>query len=214
LAKTKTIPRGLYAITDEALIPEGKLEAAVARAVAGGAVVIQYRSKNPDRMRQRREAQTLVELCTPLGVPLIINDDVALARESGAAGVHLGREDEAIATARAALGPDAIIGVSCYNRFEHALAAQAAGADYIAFGSFFTSATKPAAVRAEPALLERARRELRVPAVAIGGITPENGAQLVRAGAHMLAVISGLFGTADTTAAARRYAALFDTSIN
>lgn len=212
MAETKTVPRGLYAITDEALIPEGELNSAVASAIAGGAAMVQYRSKCPDRDRRRREAQGLVEICIPLGIPLIINDDVALARETGAAGVHLGCDDDDVIMARTALGRDAIIGLSCYNEFARAVAAQEAGADYVAFGSFYPSATKPEAVRADTALLERAHRELHLPAVAIGGITAHNGATLVAAGAHLLAVITDVFRPGDIEAAARRIASLFDDS--
>ena len=143
-------------------------------------------------------------------MPLIVNDDVALAAAVEAAGVHLGHNDAAPAAARDLLGPRAIIGVSCYNRLDLALAARDQGADYVAFGSFFPSSTKPLAVRADIDLLRRARRELRLPLVAIGGITPENGAVLVGAGADMLAVVTGVFGAPDPQAAARAYARLFD----
>lgn len=202
--------RGLYAITDDKLIPEEGLVEAVALAIAGGARMVQYRSKHPDRDRRLWEAQDLVTLCRPLGVPLIINDDVAIAKQVGAAGVHLGKEDGTIETAREALGPEAIIGVSCYNRLELALEAQQAGADYVAFGSFFPSTVKPGAVRADPDLLREAKARLSVPVVAIGGITAENGANLVAAGADMLAVISALFGADDIRAAARAFSQLFD----
>jgi len=203
------LPRGLYVLTDSTLIPDEKLIPAVAAAIAGGAVMVQYRDKSDDADKRRREAQDLVNLCRPLGVPLIINDDVALAATVGAAGVHLGRDDGDIAAARAALGPDAIIGVSCYNELERAVAAAAAGADYVAFGSFFPSTVKPGAVRAECDLLRQAKGRLRVPVVAIGGISADNGARLVAAGADLLAVISDVFGRDDIRAAARRIADLF-----
>lgn len=200
--------RGLYAITTEAPGPEALTEQ-VARAIRGGAAVVQYRDKSDDAARRREEAEALLVLCRAHGVPLIVNDDVELARAVGADGVHLGRDDIPLAQARAALGPQALIGVSCYNVLDRALAAQEAGADYVAFGSFFPSSTKPAAVRAGLELLREARSRLDLPIVAIGGITPENGAQLVEAGADMLAVIQGVFGAPDPQAAARRYAALF-----
>jgi len=112
--------------------------------------------------------------------------------------------------ARRLLGPQALIGVSCYNRLELARAARDAGADYIAFGRFFPSSSKPQAVQAEPALLTAARAEIHLPLVAIGGITPENGAALVQAGADMLAVIHGVFGQPDIRRAAQAYASCFD----
>ncbi len=201
--------RGVYAIADTHILSEAQLLEAVAQAIAGGAALIQYRDKAPDPVRRAREARALQALCRAHGVPLLINDDVALAAEIGAAGVHLGREDAPIEAARRALGPTRLIGVSCYNALARALAAQAQGADYVAFGSFFPSPTKPQAVRAEAALLRTARAQLRVPIVAIGGITPDNGAALLSAGADALAVISGIFQAPDIRAATARYVALF-----
>ena len=201
--------RGLYAITDPRLTPEPTLRAQVAAAIAGGAALVQYRHKEADAATRRREAGALLGLCRERGVALLLNDDVALARELGTDGVHLGRHDADPGAARAALGPQALIGVSCYNELARARGACAAGADYVAFGRFFPSRTKPEAVPAEPALLTQAGAELDCPLVAIGGITADNGAQLIAAGADMLAVIDGLFGQADVEGAARRIAALF-----
>ncbi len=200
--------RGLYAITLEHA--GTKSAAQVERAIAGGAQVIQYRDKSEDHRHRLEQARAVNAICRETGVPLIVNDDVALAAAVEAAGVHLGHNDAAPAAARDLLGPRAIIGVSCYNRLDLALAARDQGADYVAFGSFFPSSTKPLAVRADIDLLRRARRELRLPLVAIGGITPENGAVLVGAGADMLAVVTGVFGAPDPQAAARAYARLFD----
>jgi thiamine-phosphate pyrophosphorylase len=202
--------RGLYAITDAALAVRGGLEAQVGAALAGGARVVQYRDKGTGTARRENEARALRTLCARFDVPLIINDDIGLAATVGAAGVHLGSGDPAVGAARQRLGGRGIIGVSCYNDFSRALAARSAGADYVAFGSFFASPTKPRAVRASIDLLGRARAELGLPVVAIGGITPENGRQLVAAGADMLAVIHGVFGQSDVEAAARRYASLFE----
>ncbi len=201
--------RGLYAVTDAALTPGDRLVAAVREAVAGGAAVVQYRDKSADLRRRFEEVKALLAVCRPAGVPLIVNDDVELAAESGADGVHLGRDDGAIAPARARLGADALIGISCYNELDRAIDAATEGADYVAFGSCFPSTVKPDAVRADAALFTAARRRLDLPLVAIGGITPENGASLVAAGADCLAVISGLFGTDDIRAAAAGFAALF-----
>ena len=203
---------GLYAITDSNLIPAAELATRVAQAIAGGATVIQYREKQLAASERHRQAAALAALCRRHAVPLLINDDVELAAAVGAAGVHLGRDDTAIRTARERLGADAIIGVSCYNTLQRAHAAAAAGADYIAFGRFFPSHTKPDAVQAEPELLQQARRQLELPLVAIGGITPENGARLLATGANLLAVIHGVFGQPDAQAAAQRYTDLFEVS--
>jgi thiamine-phosphate pyrophosphorylase len=198
---------GLYAIADTAQLAPASLLDAVAQAIDGGATIVQYRDKCAQP--NKGQAQHLVQLCQRRGVPLIINDDVELAYSIGAAGVHLGRDDAPLTQARQRLGLQAVIGISCYNQLERALSAAAAGADYVAFGSFYPSATKPAAQRASLELLREARQRVRIPIVAIGGITPENGAALVAAGADALAVIQGLFAQVDVRAAARRYAVLF-----
>ncbi|MBA2077180.1 thiamine phosphate synthase [Rhodanobacter sp. PCA2] len=196
--------RGLYAITDG---PRPDLLAVVAQALAGGARVVQYRDKTDDSARRHAEAAALKQLCDAHAVPLIVNDDVALALAVGAAGVHLGRDDDAVAAARAVLGAGAIVGVSCYGSLERARAAAADGADYVAFGAFHASPTKPHAVRASIDVL-RHSATLGVPRVAIGGITADNAPGLVEAGADVLAVISAVFGAADVRAAAQRFARL------
>lgn len=201
---------GLYAITDSNLIPAAELVNRVARAIAGGAVAIQYRDKQLPAAERLQQATALVTLCGQHEVPLLINDDVDLAAAVGAAGVHLGRHDSSVQAARTRLGSDAIIGVSCYNQLERGIAAAAAGADYVAFGRFFSSSSKPDAVPAEPSLLKQAHRQLELPLVAIGGITPENGRTLLAAGASLLAVIHGVFGQPDVRAAAQRYKDLFE----
>lgn len=199
--------RGLYAITDGAGLPA--LMAAVESAIRGGARLVQYREKSTDRSRRLAEAGALLELCRGHGVPLIVNDDVTLADEIGADGVHLGKDDGRIEDARVRLGPRAVIGVSCYDSLERAVQAAHDSADYVAFGSFYASGNKPAAVRAPLSLLLEARRKLNIPLCAIGGITPDNGSALVSAGADMLAAINGLFAVDDVEKEARRYAALF-----
>jgi thiamine-phosphate pyrophosphorylase len=204
------LPRGLYAITDSKLLSPEHLVEAVALAIQGGAQMIQYRNKGGDAGVRQWEASDLNNICRALGIPLIINDDIELAAQVMAAGVHLGRDDVDIAAARAKLGPRAIIGVSCYNDLQCAIDAEKAGADYVAFGSFFPSRVKPNAVKAEVALLKEAKQKLTIPVVAIGGITADNGRQLVEAGADLLAVITELFGQADIKAAAEKFAALFE----
>ena len=200
---------GLYVIADTSSIDAARLVDSVALAIAGGAHVIQYRDKAGDRESRLRQATALARLCENHRVPLIINDDPKLAADVGAAGVHLGRTDPSLTKIRRRLGSQAIIGISCYNQIELALAAEAEGANYVAFGSFYSSTTKPKAVRALPELLQTAKQQLNIPVVAIGGITPENGAALINAGADSLAVIQGVFKQADIRQAAYRYALLF-----
>lgn len=179
---------GLYAITDADASPEVR-RAAVEAVAAAGATLVQYRVARPDV----EEVRALVACCALHDVPLIVNDDPALARAGGAAGVHLGREDPPLREARAVLGAGAIIGVSCYDRIGRALVAAADGADYVAFGSFAASSTKPDAVRAAPELLTAARTLLRLPLVAIGGIDAELAPRLLAAGATLLAASAAVF---------------------
>ena len=204
-----TLADGLYVITDHALIPPGQLTSCVTRAIAGGASVIQYRNKQATDHERHCEATALVALCRQHNIPLIINDDADLAAAVGASGVHLGKTDPPIQQTREQLGPRAIIGVSCYNNLERAIEAAQAGADYVAFGRFFPSHSKPDAPPAETTVLSRARRQLDLPIVAIGGITPGNGQSLLAAGANLLAAIHGVFGQPDIRAAAAEYAELF-----
>ena len=200
---------GLYAITDALLIPDHRLLEAVEQALLGGAQLIQYRDKSDDPARRLAQAQQLNALCQRYQIPLLINDDVELAATVGAAGVHLGKDDPPLADARARLGETALIGVSCYNQLDLALAAERAGADYVAFGAVFPSPTKPTEIRASVALLREAHAALRTPIVAIGGITPDNAPLLLDVGVDALAVVSGVFGQPEIRAAAARYAELF-----
>lgn len=201
---------GLYAIADTQYLAPDRLVPAVQAAIDGGATVVQYRDKASGHAPpDARDFESLVGLCGTRGVPFIVNDDIERACAVGADGVHIGRNDESIAVARQRMGRDAIIGVSCYDDLARAVAAEASGCNYVAFGSFYPSPTKPQAVHPPLTLLTEARARLRVPIVAIGGITPENGAHLIAAGADALAVIGGLFQAPDITGQARRYAALF-----
>ena len=197
---------GLYLLTRESG-DDAALLATVRAALDGGAVLLQYRDKSGDSPRRVRQAQALRALAAEYRVPLVVNDDVALARAVCAAGVHLGRDDVPLAAARDALGPDAIIGVSCYDSLARAEDAVRGGASYVAFGSFFASPTKPGAARAPLALLAAARA-LPLPKVAIGGITPENAAALVAAGADLLAVSSAIFDAPDPRGCAHALASL------
>jgi thiamine-phosphate pyrophosphorylase len=195
---------GLYALTPE-IADTGLLVAQVAAAIAGGTAAVQYRNKGGPAALRREQALALRELCASRGVIFIVNDDVELARDIAADGVHLGRDDVAIATSRLRLGANAIIGASCYDSLEQAEQAVASGADYIAFGSFFASRIKPNAARAPLSLLAAARARWRVPVVAIGGITVANAPALIAAGADALAVITALFDTPDVRVAAKAF---------
>ena len=198
--------RGLYAITQT----EGKSSSIIIQevlsALKGGASVIQYRDKNPDDSIYL--AKELLSLCKQYKAPLLINDNIELADHIGADGVHLGKDDGAITSARAKLGSKAIIGVSCYNDLSCALQAEKQGADYVAFGRFFPSTSKPLAAPAHLEILHQAQSKIQIPIVAIGGILPSNGGQLLKAGADVLAVIGGIF-THDPEQSAKAYLKLF-----
>ncbi|MEL1266084.1 thiamine phosphate synthase [Pseudoxanthomonas putridarboris] len=201
-------PRGLYLITPDE--PDtARLLARVAPLLSAGATWLQYRQKTAGDALRHQQAAALQALCAEAGVPLIVNDDVALAQAVGAAGVHLGEDDGDIAAARALLGPQAIVGASCYDELARAQRAVAAGASYVAFGAFFPTQSKLTTRRASPALLAQAAA-LGVPRVAIGGITPDNMGPLVAAGADLMAVIGGVFDAPDPAAAVRAYRRGFD----
>jgi thiamine-phosphate pyrophosphorylase len=195
---------GLYAVTPD-LADTAALVARVGAALAGGASAIQYRNKTAEPSLRREQATALARVHATRGGIYIVNDDAELAAAVGADGVHVGEDDGSIAAARAVVGPDRIIGASCYDDLDRARAAVAAGADYIAFGSFFASTVKPGARRAEIALL-RAAGSFGVPVVAIGGITAQNAGILRLAGANAVAVISAVFDASDVEAAARAIA--------
>jgi len=199
---------GLYAITPDGL-GEDELARRVEAVLAGGARLVQFRDKKLGPAQRERRSRSLHGLCKRFGVPLIVNDDLELALRIGADGVHLGRDDGDVALARRALGSERILGLSCYNEIERALAAMAAGADYVAFGSVFPSLTKPSAARATTGLLRHARDRLSIPIAAIGGITAENAPEVIAAGANLLAVISDVFDAADIRGRAEQYARLF-----
>ena len=191
--------KGLYAITPVLGTTGGhhqQLVSLVGQAIAGGARIIQFRDKSSDTESRLQLSKDLADLCRQQGVVYLVNDDVQLALDSGAHGVHLGAEDMPLPRARQILGQQAIIGVSCYNCFDLAQQAQSNGADYVAFGRFFPSRTKPQAVQADLSLLQRAQ-QLDVPVVAIGGINEDNARMLVSAGADMLAVIDAVFQQED-----------------
>jgi thiamine-phosphate pyrophosphorylase len=202
-------PSGIYALTRETE-HTAELLSQVEAALAGGVAAVQYRDKSTDIARRHEQASELAALCRQFGVPLIVNDDLRLADLCDADGVHLGRDDGSLREARIILGQGKLIGASCYQSLDLARAAQDAGADYVAFGSFFPSPTKPDAGRATPDLLRAAAKEIRLPLVAIGGITQANAPTLLDAGADSLAVLSALFDAPDIRAAAHDLNLLFE----
>ena len=200
---------GLYAITDAKQDDPQKLISDVGQALLGGARIIQFRDKSNDAQQRLKTASQLRELTQQHNALFIINDDVQLAEDCHADGVHLGRDDSEIADARKQLGAAAIIGVSCYNDFSLAKQAANNGANYIAFGRFFPSRTKPHAVIANLELLQKAQQELTIPIVAIGGINQENAHALIDNGANMLAVVDGLFNQLNIKQSALHFQQLF-----
>ncbi len=207
-ASTSSVrPRGVYLITPDE--PDtARLLARTAPLLAAGATWLQYRNKTADAALHLQQATALQALCAQHGVPLIINDDPALAHAVGAAGVHLGGTDGDIGAARALLGPDALIGASCYDQLANAERAVAEGASYVAFGAFFPTTTKVTTSRATPDLL-RQSAALGVPRVAIGGLSPDNVGPIIAAGADLVAVVSGIFAAPDPVATQRAFLAQF-----
>lgn len=210
--------RGLYAITDTGLL-QGRLLPAVEAALQGGAQVIQYRdklatgltaeAKHREQDRRRDEGAALLALCRQHRIPLLINDDVELAWDIGADGVHLGQGDGSLVAVRARLGSEAIIGVTCHDQLHLARIAARDGASYVAFGAMFASGTKPLAQPCPLAVLNDAKTQLALPLVAIGGITPDNAASVIHAGAHSVAVIASLWQAPDIRARAQQFSQEF-----
>lgn len=201
---------GLYGITDSKLMPDlESMLSQVEAALQGGCGIIQYRDKSADTELRHRQAAALLALCHRYNGLLLINDDIALAKAVSADGVHLGQGDGNHQSARHELGPDAIIGITCHDSLELAEQACACDADYVAFGAFFASQTKPDAKPAPMHLLHDAKQNLPVPVVAIGGITVDNAHQIIDAGADMLAVVNSLFSAEDITARAESFQQLF-----
>lgn len=211
--ETKTKPKseiknsihGLYVIADTSILNGSDLVNGVEQATSGGAAIVQLRDKSSSASDRKNLALTLKKICADKNVIFLINDDALLAKNINADGVHIGKEDLSIQETRAVVGAQAIIGVSCYNQLSLAEDAQKQGADYIAFGSFFNSPTKPEAVPASLALVEKANTVINIPMVAIGGITPDNTAPLMRAGISAIAAASGVIGQDNIRKAAANY---------
>lgn len=200
---------GLYAITDPHLSPGLVVVEHVRQAIEGGARIIQYRDKTRHFEQQLKIAKQLKIMCQRKQAWFIINDSIELALACEADGIHLGKDDGTIQAARATLGTQAIIGVSCYNDLERAEKMQDLGVNYVAFGRFFASNTKPNAPQAQIETLQHAKQKLNIPVVAIGGITKANAHHLIAAGADSVAVIQGVFAQPDIRLAANDISQLF-----
>ena len=199
----------LYAITDSQLLPGERLISAVNAALNGGCKLVQYRDKSEDRARRFSEAKVLLSLCVKHQAILLINDDVNLAKEVGAHGVHLGQEDTNAVAARIILGSGAIIGVTCHDSLALAEQAIKNSANYVAFGRFFSSNTKPDARPAPLGLLTEARAKFpNTQIAAIGGITLDNAKQVLNAGADLIAVCHSLFAADDIETQAKLFCGL------
>ena len=202
--------QGLYGVTDSKLQPDDRiLLETVEQALQGGMKVLQYRDKSLDHEKRFRQAAALKMLCLKHQALFLINDDVDLALEVEADGVHLGQQDECLADARNRLGEYAIIGISCEGSLEHAKKAEAQGADYVAFGRFFPSRTKPDAKTADLSILPEAKEVINVPVVAIGGITVDNAPEVINGGADMIAIVHNLFAAQNIQDRAREFNALY-----
>ncbi|MCX4025993.1 thiamine phosphate synthase [Endozoicomonas sp. SM1973] len=201
---------GLYGITDSQLLPDtNALISAVEAALKGGMRILQYRDKSQNKIKRFNQASQLKALCQQYNACLIINDDIHLAAEVKADGVHLGQQDQAITQAREVLGKNAIIGVTCHDSYPLAEAAYQQGADYIALGRFFPSATKPNAPPASLCIIQQVSANIPLPIVAIGGITLDNASMVINAGAHLMAVIHGLFASDNIQGTAQQFTQLF-----
>ena len=202
--------QGLYAITDQQLIAPKKFAARVKQVLQGGAQIVQYRDKSQQHQLRFEQASIVVDLCKKFGAISIINDDIELAKIVKADGVHIGTDDDELSYARQELGEQKIIGVSCYADLSLAEQAVADSADYVAFGSIFSSPTKPQAPIAGLDILRQAKQSLRVPIVAIGGITLDNLDDVVSSGADAVAIISGVFANEDISQQALQFSQAFN----
>ena len=204
-----TLPlKGLYVITPDTL-NSNELYTKAEQSLQGGVALFQYRDKISAPEEKLKRANTLHTICLNYNVPLIINDDPHLALACQAEGVHLGQSDGSIQKAREIVGKNSIIGITCHHDVALAITAQEQGADYVAFGRFFNSNTKPGIPLATPNTLNNAKNKIVLPIVAIGGITYENASPIIEAGASFIAVIEGVFAKPDTQQACQAFSKLF-----
>jgi thiamine-phosphate pyrophosphorylase len=200
--------KGLYLVTPDWDDTKRLLQATEA-ALRGGVALLQYRHKTADEALRREQAAALLSLCRSYDTPLVINDFVDLCMALGADGVHVGGTDASVAQVRAAVGPDRIVGASCYGDLQLARDARHAGASYVAFGGFYPSRVKKYPVTTPPDIVARSKAEIPLPVVVIGGMTQENAVPLVAQGADMVAAISSVYLADDAEHAARRFGGLF-----
>ncbi len=205
--------RGIYAITDSSLMPDDtSLQEAAESAMRGGLKLLQYRDKSADASKALRQARLLADLCLSYNCQLIINDDPELAKASEAAGVHLGQGDSSLRHARELLGKQAIIGSTCHNSLDLAMAAAKSGANYLAFGLFFPSTTKPDAPAANLTIFKQAAN-LNLPTLAIGGITEDKIPILAKSGVNMIAAAAGIFAQTCPELAVRTFRSAFEPTL-
>lgn len=203
--------QGLYLVTPN-WDDTAKMIDITRRALDAGAAMVQYRHKEADQQLRRQQGGALLALCRSYRRSLIINDHIGLCLELGADGVHVGGTDLSVRQAREALGPDRIVGASCYGDLQLAHAAERDGATYAAFGGFYPSPVKKYTFTTDPELVRTARAALSVPLVVIGGMTPSNAAPLVERGADMVAAITSIYGSDDPAGAVNAFRALFPRS--
>lgn len=205
--------KGIYAVSPDIDVNDAKMRRRFLerseRLLDAGLAMFQFRIKSPDSFQKDRLLKETRRLCSKYRCLFIVNDDVDLARRCDADGVHVGQGDSAVATARQVMGDEAIIGVSCHGNLVLADAAIQEGADYIAFGRFFPSNSKPNAPPADIRVLQQAKNRFDVPIVAIGGINEDNADYVIHAGADLVAMIDGLFSSKDLTATIDKLQALF-----
>ncbi|HVL75112.1 MAG TPA: thiamine phosphate synthase [Noviherbaspirillum sp.] len=200
--------KGLYLVTPDWDDTE-RMIAATEAGLRGGAILVQYRHKTAQPTLRKQQAEALLALCRRYEKPFIVNDYVELGMEIGADGVHVGGTDMDVSKVRALLGPDRIVGASCYGSLELARRAHAAGASYVAFGGFYPSRVKKYEVTTSPTIVQESKAELTLPVVVIGGMTSENARPLVKHGTDMVAVISSVYMSEDPEKAARAFSELF-----
>ena len=200
--------RGLYLVTPNWDDTDRLLDV-TEQALQEGVALLQYRHKNADAALRREQAGALLLLARKYGVPFIVNDFIDLCEELDADGVHVGGTDISVAQARARLGKQKLVGASCYGDLQLARQAQLGGASYMAFGGFYPSLVKQYPVTTDPDIVQQAKREIALPCVVIGGMTPENAAPLAARGADLVAAISSVYLADDVAISVREFNKLF-----
>ena len=200
--------KGLYLVTPD-WDDTDQLLSLTESALKAGIAMLQYRHKTATEALQRHQATALRDLCRQYKVPFIVNDHLALCEEIDADGVHVGGTDATVAAVRSVMGPDKIIGASCYGDLQRAHDAAAAGANYVAFGGFYPSRVKKYEVSTPVDIISRAKATLTVPVCVIGGMTPENAVPLVNEGADLVAAISSVYQHERPASAAAEFVRLF-----